>query len=309
MISVVIPLYNKEKQIENTLQTVFNQTFQDFEIIIVNDGSTDRSLEIVQQFTEDRITIINQENQGVSAARNRGIQEAKYEYLALLDADDEWSPDYLQTQVDLIYKYTQCDVFVCAYQFKSSNGEIKDPILNKLLIEENCGILTNYFEVAFCSHPPITSISIVVSKKAMCRIGGFPCGVIAGEDLLTWAKLALYYKIAYCKIPKVFFCHSESENYQEAPSRAPDSNDIVGNELQQLYRKNSQVKGLRQYLALWYKMRASMFLLFGDNRTSCQESCKALKYNPWNIKVWAYLLLLPFPLSLRYKIFQKLGHA
>ena len=90
MISVVIPLYNKEKYIKRAIESVLNQTFQKFEIIVVNDGSTDKSAEIVQNIKDPRIRLINQKNAGVSAARNRGIQEAKYEYIAFLDADDFW---------------------------------------------------------------------------------------------------------------------------------------------------------------------------------------------------------------------------
>ena len=82
MISVVIPLYNKEKQIAHTLQSVFNQTLQDFEIVIVDDGSTDGSVAEVEKFSESRIRLIHQKNAGVSAARNRGIEAAKYDLIA-----------------------------------------------------------------------------------------------------------------------------------------------------------------------------------------------------------------------------------
>lgn len=95
MISVVIPLYNKAHTIVNTLSTVINQIYTDFEIVIVNDGSTDNGVNtIVQHFSDPRIRIINQPNAGVSAARNRGVQESIYQYIAFLDADDEWHPDY-----------------------------------------------------------------------------------------------------------------------------------------------------------------------------------------------------------------------
>ena len=96
MISVVIPLYNKAHTIVNTLSTVINQIYTDFEIVIVDDGSTDNGVNtIVQHFSDPRIRIINQPNAGVSAARNRGVQESIYQYIAFLDADDEWHPDYL----------------------------------------------------------------------------------------------------------------------------------------------------------------------------------------------------------------------
>lgn len=309
MISIVIPLFNKEKQIRNTLKSVFDQTFQRFEVVIVNDGSTDGSVEVVREFTDDRIRLIHQENQGVSIARNRGIQEAKYDYVALLDADDEWKPDYLQTQVDLISKYPECSVFACAYEFKQSDGTISQIILNKMSFTTLDGILTNYFEVASCSHPPLWTSAVVVRRKAFVSIGGFPVGVIAGEDLLTWARLAVRYQIAYSRTPKVYFCLSDSESYLDSPSRKPDKDDVVGISLQKIYKENRQVVGLRQYVSLWYKMRASMLLLLGDNKSVFCEAIKSLRYNPFNIKVWAYLGMLFLPLSCRYKVFRKFGSA
>ena len=82
MISIVIPLYNKEQQIGKTLESVFAQSFQDYEVVIVNDGSTDKSVEIVEGMADKRIRLINQKNSGVSAARNKGIQESRGEYIA-----------------------------------------------------------------------------------------------------------------------------------------------------------------------------------------------------------------------------------
>lgn len=116
MISVVIPLYNKEKQIAKTLQTVLNQTYQDFEIVIVNDGSTDGSVDEVKKFLNPRIRLINQKNGGVSAARNRGIEEAKGEYIAFLDADDLWDIDHLEVLYQLILAYPKNGAYATAYR-------------------------------------------------------------------------------------------------------------------------------------------------------------------------------------------------
>ena len=308
MVSIVIPLYNKEKQVANTLQTVFNQTFQDFEIVIVNDGSTDKSIEEVEKFNDLRIRLIYQENAGVSAARNRGIQESKYDYIALLDADDEWYPGYLQEQVNLIYNYSECSVFACAYEFKTYKGELKPIKLDKIPFSSQTGILTNYFEIASCSHPPLWTSAVVVEKKAILSVGGFPVGIKSGEDLLTWACLAARYSIAYNRRALSVFNLSSSESYDNAPSRVPEKDDYVGVELKRLYEKNKTIVGLKNYVALWFKMRASIFLLFDDKKNTLKEALKSLKYNPFNIRVWAYILLLIFPKSFKYKIFQTLGN-
>ena len=117
IISVVIPLYNKEKKIEYTLKSVFTQTFQNFEIVIVDDGSTDNSVEEVEKFTDSRIRLIHQTNAGVSAARNRGIEAASGELIAFLDADDVWMPEYLATQYGLYQKYPECSVYAVITNF------------------------------------------------------------------------------------------------------------------------------------------------------------------------------------------------
>jgi glycosyltransferase involved in cell wall biosynthesis len=100
LVSVIIPVYKAEKYIADTVKTVLEQTYQNFEILIINDGSPDKSIEICQGFTDSRIKIIHQENKGVSAARNTGINHAQGEYIALLDADDLWTKDKLEKHIE-----------------------------------------------------------------------------------------------------------------------------------------------------------------------------------------------------------------
>lgn len=113
--SVIIPLFNKENFIKQTLKSVLKQDFQDFEIIIINDGSTDNSLNLINEFKDPRIQIISQSNSGLAAARNHGIKLAKGKFLALLDADDEWDMNYLKTIHDAIINYPKYNVFSTTY--------------------------------------------------------------------------------------------------------------------------------------------------------------------------------------------------
>jgi glycosyltransferase involved in cell wall biosynthesis len=115
MFSVVILLYNKAHIIVRTLASVLNQTYTEFEIIIVNDGSTDNSLTVINQFTlnDPRIRIIEQSNQGVSVARNNGVASARYNYIAFLDGDDEWLPGYLAKMKEAIELFPAADMYGC----------------------------------------------------------------------------------------------------------------------------------------------------------------------------------------------------
>lgn len=304
MISVVIPLYNKEKSVASTLRTVLNQTFTDYEIVIVNDGSTDNSVAEVEKVQDDRIRLIHQQNAGVSAARNRGIKEAKGDLIAFLDADDEWKPEYLATQYYLFQKYPECSVFACNYEFRNAEGNVTPTIIHKLSFAGEDGILINYFEVASYSNPPICSISIMVKKSAIRAIGGFPVGIKSGEDLLTWARLACQYRIAYSITPLAVFIFDERSFNADQKQRMPESVDVVGNELTQLYKVNPEIVGIKQYVGLWHKMRARIFLSKHLRWRAFYECVRAIQYHV-NVKILVFLILSLMPYRIVDSILRK----
>lgn len=302
MISIVIPLYNKEATVSRAVHSVLKQSFQDFELIVVNDGSTDNSCEVVESFNDKRIRLIHQENAGVSAARNRGIEEAKGEFIAFLDADDEWMPNYLATQVQLAKDYPNCAVFATNYEFIDEQGKTTKPIIRRIPFSEESGEITNYFEVASHSHPPLWTSAIMVCKKAIQQIGGFPVGIRSGEDLLTWARLAVYYRIAYNTQP--FALYYIKDYSSRELQRIPDKSNIVGKELQQLFNKH-HIPALRKYLSHWQKMRSSVFLRCNKRKSCIKEAFKGLYYNIFNFKLYGYIILALLPFN-PYSSYNKL---
>jgi glycosyltransferase involved in cell wall biosynthesis len=304
MISIVIPLYNKEKQIARTLNSVLQQTYQNFEAVIVNDGSTDKSVDEVKRFTDSRIRIVNQQNAGVSAARNRGIDEAKYDLIAFLDADDEWEPTYLETQYNLYLKYPECSVFACNYEFCDYTGKVSPTIIRKLPFRGTDGILNNYFEVASCSHPPIWSSSVMAKRVVLQSLFGFPVGIKSGEDLLTWARLAVQYKIAYYKLPLAVYNTGECYVKNNLPPRHQDIGDPVGKGLIILRKQNMKVKGLSSYISHWHKMRASVAMQYGERMETIKEIIISLRYNILNYKVIPIGILAILPKHITKKIIQ-----
>ena len=299
MISVVIPLYNKAGQVGRTLKSVLAQTFQEFEVVVVDDGSTDGSVEEVRSVHDDRIRIIVQQNAGVAAARNRGIAEARYDFVAFLDADDEWKPAYLETQYNLVKKYGDCDMFACNYEFRNAAGKVTPTILHKLSFDGNDGILDNYFVVASCSHPPLWTSAVMVRK--------FPVGIKSGEDLLTWARLVINGKVAFSKQVGAVYDLGAGYDFANQPPRRQDAGDPVGQQLQQLYKSNKHIKGFRSYLSHWHKMRASVAIRFGERIETIKESFISLQYNPFNYKILPFIVLSILPSKIRTNIIRRHG--
>lgn len=208
--TVVIPLYNKEKHIQQAIKSVLAQTNQDFELIVVDDGSTDVSFEVANSIQDPRIRIIRQENKGVSAARNRGIMEAKSEWVAFLDADDEWLPGFLEEMLGLIEKYPDCTVAGTAYYLVDHKDQFR---LNKIGLPIKIGWdgYLDYFAAAVNGDSPLTSSSFAVEKRSLFSAGLYPEGVAISEDTALFLKLAVNNKIAYSHAPHSIY-HREVSN-------------------------------------------------------------------------------------------------
>ena len=231
-ISVVMPLYNKENEVKRAVESVLSQTVADFELIVINDGSTDKGPTVVRSINDPRIRVIDQLNTGVSAARNKGIAEAQTDLIAFLDADDEWETDFLGTIIRLRDKFPSCEVFATNYYFSRANNYRRPTIIKGLPKEFKEGILTDYFGIASQSDPLLWSSAVAVKRRAIESVGAFPIGVVAGEDLLTWARLAVRYEIAYSIEPKAY--HWEPAEISGRPGRVFNVPDIVGQELQSI---------------------------------------------------------------------------
>lgn len=193
LISVIIPLYNKENFIEATLKSALNQTFTDFEILIINDGSTDKSEEKVLQFNDDRIQIFSTINQGVSAARNLGIEKASGKMIAFLDADDYWFPDFLENMISLIEKYPDENVFSSAIKV-----QIKEKTFDATYsISKNPEVqILNFFEASHDQGAIFTS-SAVFKKSVFETAGNFDVDLKTDEDTDLWIRIGLHYPIVF----------------------------------------------------------------------------------------------------------------
>jgi glycosyltransferase involved in cell wall biosynthesis len=195
-VSVVIPLYNKERFIERAIRSVLSQTVLPREIIVVDDGSTDKGVEIVRQIGGARVRLVIQENSGVSVARNQGCELAVSDLVAFLDADDEWLPGFLETVLDLRERFPSAGIFSTAYYYSNTLGTITIPTFSGVPDSPEGGLIPDYFRAAMDSQPVCAS-AIMIPKHILREAGGFPADVRIGEDLDTWFRIALRYPVAW----------------------------------------------------------------------------------------------------------------
>lgn len=210
--SVVIPLYNKEDYIENTIKSVLAQSYQNFEIIIVNDGCTDDSVTVVTNLKSDVISIIHQKNLGLSAARNSGIRASKHNYIAFLDADDLWCKDYLQTIKKLITLnpaesvYTSASAILRPWQIPNLN--VKPFDVDQVISTSNYFTFKRNF---------FSNSSLVIKKEVFDTIGYYNEHVNYGEEEDFSIRCFSRYKLVHYNASKVYYLKG-IENQLTAPN-------------------------------------------------------------------------------------------
>ena len=197
LVSIVIPLYNKKNYIGRTIRSVLMQTIEDFEIIIIDDGSLDGSGDVAKTFLDSRIRLFRQENQGVSAARNNGVRNARADFIAFLDADDEWLPDHLKTLLRLRNEYSFAGAFTTAYTILEPNGKMRSARYRAIPGNPREGLIPNYFKSATLGDSPLNSSSVGIPKIIFNEFGGFPEDEWWGEDTDLFGRIALKYPIAF----------------------------------------------------------------------------------------------------------------
>lgn len=298
--SVVIPLYNKEATIDRAIKSVLNQTVQDFEIVVVNDGSTDNGPDVVAAIKDSRIRLIDQDNQGVSAARNRGIAEAKHDLIAFLDADDEWEFFLLEEIICLRRQFPHAKVFATSYRFCDGSYRYNYPLIKKIPPAPWRGIINNYFSVACQSDPPICSSAVSVTRTAINAVEGFPIGIESGEDLVTWARLSVKFPIAYTRRSCATFWRPPLHKPRE-----PQLPDMVAKILNELLKDAPQchVSSIKKYIALWHKMRATSYLKLGNQRGAFRDVSCSVKAGGLSTKNLMIIFLLPFPTYVVNRLF------
>lgn len=297
--SVVVTVFNKEDYIFKTLQSVCEQRFSDFELLVINDGSTDNSLAEIEKTEHKNLRIISTENQGVSAARNTGIENSKGNYIALLDGDDLWHPLHLETLAKAISEHPDEIVFSNASQCLS-NGKLKK---YNYAVGSEIPAVYNYFEASTKSS--ILNSSSVAFKTSLYKsIGGFNTAYSNYEDIEYWFRMGLNYHVVFTNTITVTIRDVKSSLSKSIFSL---QNYYLFEEYDSLYKEQP---AFRKVLDM---NRCSIALLCKENNFIAEYLDLKRKINPKNIRFANKLLLYtPKPFDAVFKwlksVFKYLYH-
>jgi glycosyltransferase involved in cell wall biosynthesis len=300
--SIVISLYNKANYIENTLKSVLNQTFADYEIIVINDGSTDDSVTKVLGFNDSRIQLYNQENQGASAARNLGIEKAKNEYIAFLDADDLWKSNHLKILNALIQNFPNAGIFASRYELIFNNGKNDIPKFKGISADYE-GLIPDYFKTSL-PYPIATSSSIVIPKHVFEKTGYFKPYISSGQDVDMWIRIASKYPVVISNKVTASYLHYIEDSLSKTPILDKKLNDFKD------YKQEEENNpSLKKYLDTYRIEYALQYKIAGNDKKSKELFKDILKENiPFKTKVIYSLprYMLIFLLNIK-KLLRKKG--
>lgn len=235
--SVVIPLYNKAYSIVNTIKTVLEQNYHHFEIVVVDDGSTDDSLNLIEnnfkkEILDGKLIIHHSENKGVSSARNIGVDLSSSDYICFLDADDEWKEFFLENMESLVRQCPSAKLYFLQHEKNHNNTRVA---VNKVTYPKGyLGLVDNYFKSSIY-YDIANSSKVCVKRDAIEYVSGFPVGEKSGEDLYVWMEIAIHFPVALfnvvsaktnlifdntreqraCSVPYPFKYYSEPRNIKK----------------------------------------------------------------------------------------------
>ncbi len=274
-ISVIIPAYNGEQTILETITSVQKQTFSDFEIIVINDGSTDRTLELVQSVKDERLKVFSYKNSGVSVARNRGISHALGEFITFIDADDLWTEDKLELQLAALKQHPEAGVAYSWTYNMSEKGELIHPVEPVF----NGNIYAKLLVSNFISN----GSNILFYRQAIETVGDFNSQLSYGEDWDFYLRLAARYSFVVVPKHQIFYrlsVHSRSSKLNTGKEEAlfvlEKAFSTAPSELQ--YLKKQSLSNVYQYYAEVYLRDLNNNT--SDINQSIQNLWEALRVNP-----------------------------
>jgi glycosyltransferase involved in cell wall biosynthesis len=246
-ISVIVPAYNAERTILETIESVQQQTFSDFELIVINDGSTDRTLELLSTVQDSRLKIFSYENGGLSVARNRGICHATGEFIAFLDADDLWTPDKLELQLAALQQHPEAGVAYSWTHFMDEQGKSFHP--DKPTFFEG-----NVYPQLLVSNFLASGSNPLIRRQAIESVGEFDPSVSGAADWDFWLRLAAGWPFVVVPKPQILYRQSSGSMSSKIPFMEKCNLMVFERGFQAAppelqFLKNQSLANIYQYLA------------------------------------------------------------
>jgi glycosyltransferase involved in cell wall biosynthesis len=209
-VSVIVPTYNQDKYLGFCIDSILNQTYRDFELIVVDDGSTDTTQEIVAKYNAN-VRYIHKQNGGTPSALNAGIRVANGEYLAWLSSDDLYLPNKLEKQIAQLSECSEIKVLHTAFYLVDTNGNV----IRKVVFSQD--VFSDFSPVKLMKHNTINGSSILFHRECIERVGLFDESIHGTEDWDMWIRMACYYKFGYLSEPLISYRWHDSNFSHKRP--------------------------------------------------------------------------------------------
>ena len=296
--SVIIPLYNKSEFITRAIDSVLKQSYANFEIVIVDDGSLDDGALQVENLTNELIHLVKQENQGVSKARNIGVEKSKYEYVVFLDADDTWEFSFLEKLKDLIVLFPDAGIYGINNNFHYENNEIRYKNFDCIFDGNENGIIKDYFEVfSKLGKSPFSNSSCCFPKSIFNAIGGYKIGVKITEDSDLWCRIALKHKVAFHIKPLANYYLEIPNNTRSLIEYKDFQVSITLQELLRLHNVPSKfIKSVKKLIAFQQLSLVKRAILTGNPAFAIKKlfDCRLFFEYPIKSLFLFFLAIVPF---------------
>ncbi len=292
LVSVIIPSYNRAEYIEDTVQSVLDQSYKELEIIFVDDGSNDTTEDILKKYVaRNQLTYIRQENQGVSIARNRGIDRAQGEYVAFLDDDDIWYPSKLEKQVEIMMKYPEFVMVHTDCSIIDSRGRLLRYSANPHRQSHNGYVFDEFFRSYRCI--PLTS-SMLVRKDVFRNIGYFDKNLPVAQDYDFCLRLSLAYPIYFLNLPLVKYRITPgSGSRKNKAKRVIECEGLLKRFIAQHSEYFEQHPKLLREKWESFNIEAAFELWNTGNYSSSHTYFKNVCHK--NLRIWCYCLISSIP--------------
>jgi glycosyltransferase involved in cell wall biosynthesis len=270
--SVVITVFNKENYIQETIKSVLNQSFVDFEVIIVNDGSTDSSESKILEIQDKRIQYFYKNNEGAGSARNFGIEKSNCDYICFLDGDDIWKENHLEVLYKLINKFPNAGLYASRYHLIFKNNHIYTPIFDGI-VDNYEGVISDYF-LSSMNYPVATSSSIAVPRKVFESIGNFKTYISSGQDTDMWIRITVLLPIVISNQVTASYLHFIDDSLSKT--------NILTKKIKPFEEyKNWEDKNisLKKYLDKYRKEYALKYKMAGENNKAKELYNQTAKEN------------------------------